>query len=145
MSETLTINLHNRQQAWADIQTRVFPFLATVLQASKTWVLTIKPETRSQQQNRLMWPLLTEFARQLEWPVNGRMEKISPDDWKDILTAAFKREMVRVAFGLDGGMVMLGQRTSKFSKAEFAQWIEFLYSTANDRGVRLPAWQGDVE
>jgi len=143
MSESLTIDLHNRQQAWAAIKAQVFPFLATAMQASRRWILTIKPETRSQAQNRLMWPILQEFSNQLEWPINGHMVKMEPDDWKDVLTAAFKRETVRLAMGLDGGVVMLGQRTSKFTKAEFSEWTEFLYATASARGVKLPVWEGD--
>ena len=137
---TLSITLHNRQQAWADIKEQVFPFLATALQASKKWVLTLKPETRTQAQNRLMWPLLTVFSQQLLWPVNGQMVTMDPDDWKDVLSAAFKGESVRLAMGINGGVVMLGQRTSKFTKAQFVEWIEFLYATAADRDVKLPAW-----
>ena len=143
MSESLSIDLHSRQQAWAAIKAQVFPFLATAMQASRRWILTIKPETRSQAQNRLMWPILQEFSKQLEWPINGHMVKMEPDDWKDVLTAAFKRETVRLAMGLDGGVVMLGQRTSKFTKAEFSEWTEFLYATAAARGVKLPTWEGD--
>jgi len=143
MSESLSIDLHNRQQARQALTEQVFPFLAIALQASKRFILTIKPETRSQSQNRLMWPILTEFSKQLDWPINGHMVKMEPDDWKDVLTAAFKRETVRLAMGLDGGVVMLGQRTSKFTKAEFSEWIEFLYATAAARGVKLPAWKGD--
>jgi hypothetical protein len=142
MSQSLTIDLHNRQQAWQAIKDQVFPFLKEAMQASRRWILTIKPETRNQAQNRLMWPILTEFSKQLDWPINGHMVKMDADDWKDVLTAAFKRETVRLAMGMDGGVVMLGQRTSRFTKAEFAEWIEFLYATAADRGVRLPAWQG---
>jgi len=140
MSESLSIDLHNRQQARQALTEQVFPFLAIALQASKRFILTIKPETRSQSQNRLMWPILTEFSKQLDWPINGHMVKMEPDDWKDVLTAAFKRETVRLAMGLDGGVVMLGQRTSKFTKAEFSEWIEFLYATAAARGVKLPAF-----
>jgi hypothetical protein len=139
---TLTINLINRQQAWDAIKSQVFPFLATCLQAGQHWILSIKPETRTQAQNRLMWPLLTVFANELLWPVNGRMVKMDADDWKDVLSAAFKGESVRLAMGLNGGVVLLGQRTSKFSKAEFSDWIEFLYATAADRGVKLPVWVG---
>jgi hypothetical protein len=90
-----------------------------------------------------MWPLLTVFANELLWPVNGRMVKMDADDWKDVLSAAFKGESVRLAMGLNGGVVLLGQRTSKFSKAEFSDWIEFLYATAADRGVKLPVWVGE--
>lgn len=139
----LTINLFNRQQAWEAIKTQVFPFLAGALQSGQQWILSIKPETRSQAQNRLMWPILSVFSRELLWPVNGAMVKMDEDDWKDVLSAAFKGETVRMAQGLNGGIVLLGQRTSKFTKAQFSDWIEFLYATAADRGVKLPAWDGE--
>lgn len=141
MSDTLTIELANRPQAWAAIKGQLYPFLAAVLQGGHRWILTLKPETRSQAQNRLMWPILTEFSRQLQWPINGQMVTMDADDWKDVLTAAFHGETVRVAMGLNGGVVMLGQRTSKFTKAQFSEWIEFLYATAALRGVKLPAWE----
>ena len=137
----MRIILTNRAQAWDAIKLQLFPYLKEVLQAGNRYVLTIKPETRSESQNRLMWPLLTAFSQQLQWPVNGYMVTMTPDDFKDVLTAAFKREAVRLAMGLDGGVVMLGQRTSKFTKAEFSEWIEFLNATAADRGVKLPAYE----
>lgn len=141
MSDRLEILLHNRAQAWSVIQSQLFPFLKEAMQAGRRWVLTLKLETRTQAQNRLMWPLLTAFSEQLEWPVNGRMTKLTPDEFKDVLSAGFHGEAVRLAMGLNGGVVMLGQRTSKFTKPQFAEWIEFLYATAADRGVRLPAWE----
>lgn len=141
MSDTLTIELANRPQAWAAIKGQLYPFLAAVLQGGHRWILTLKPETRTQAQNRLQWPILTEFSRQLQWPINGQMVTMDADDWKDVLTAAFHGETVRVAMGLNGGVVMLGQRTSKFTKAQFSEWIEFLYATAALRGVKLPAWE----
>ena len=137
MDESLTINLHNRQQAWQAIKTQVFPFLAQVLQGGRRWVLTLKLETRTQAQNRLMWPILTAFSRQLQWPVDGRMVTMQPHEWKDVLTAAFYGETVRLAMGLNGGVVLLGQRTRDFTKSKFSDWIEFLYATAADRGVVL--------
>lgn len=143
MSERLTLRLLNRQQAWSAIKSQVFPFLAQVLQGGHAYLLTLHAEDRTAAQNRLMWPILTAFSQQLLWPVNGRMERLAPDEWKDLLTAAFRGESVRLAMGLSGGVVMLGARTSKFSKAEFSEWIEFLYATAADREVVLPAWEGD--
>ena len=143
MSDTLTIDLINRQQAWQAIKVQVFPYLAQVLQSGQRFVLSIKPETRTAAQNRLSWPLLTVFSKELLWPVNGHMVKMEPDDWKDLLSAAFKGENVRLAMGLNGGVVLLGQRTSKFTKAEFSDWIEFLYATAADRDLKLPVWEGE--
>ena len=105
--------------------------------APSGYSVTIAEPTRSLEANAAQWPILQAFADQLEWPVNGRMEKLTPEEFKDILTAAFRRETVRVAMGLDGGMVMLGQRTSKFSKREFSDWLEFLHATAAARGVEL--------
>ena len=46
-----------------------------------------------------------------------------------------KRVSVRVAMGMDGGMVMLGSRTSKFSVREMSEFIEFLHATAVARDV----------
>jgi hypothetical protein len=140
MNDTLTVPLRNRQQAWDAIKAQVFPFLSAVMQAGSVWILSIKLETRTQSQNRLMWPLLTEFSKQLVWPVNGAMVKMTPDEWKDVLTAAWAGEAIRLAMGINGGVVMLGQRTSKFTKKQFGEWIEFLYATAADRDVKLPAW-----
>ena len=142
-ADQITLELHNRPQAWALMQSQLHPFLAASLQQGKRLVLTVKFETRSQAQNRLMWPILTEFSKQLQWPVDGRMVTMEPCEWKDALTAAFKCENVRLAMGLNGGVVLLGQRTSKFTKTQFAEWIEFLYATAVDRGVKLPAWKDE--
>lgn len=140
MSESLTIYLFNRVQAWAAITGQLYPFLQAALQGGRTWVLTLKLETRTQAQNRLMWPLLTCFSKQKLWPVNGEMVEMTPDEWKDVLSSAFYGETMRLAMGLNGGVVMLGRRTSKFNKKQFSEWIEFLYATGAERGVDLPEW-----
>jgi hypothetical protein len=110
------------------------------------WVLNHAPDgwhvvgsepTRNLEQNAAQWPILEAFSKQLQWPVNGHMVTMTPEEWKDLLTAAFRQETVRLAMGLNGGVVMLGQRTSKFSKAAFSDWLEFLNATAAMRGVNL--------
>lgn len=108
-----------------------------VSKAPDGFVVTVKDPSRSLDQNAAMWPLLEAFSRQLEWPVNGRMVKMEPDEWKDVLTAAFKGEQVRLAMGLNGGVVMLGLRTSKMGKRMFSDFLEFLHATAADRGVTV--------
>jgi len=108
-----------------------------VLAAPDGYYVEIKPPTRNLAQNSAQWPILEAFAQQLQWPINGQTVKITADDWKDILTCAFRNELPRVAMGLSGGMVLLGQRTSKFSKREFSDWLEFLHATAADRGVMV--------
>lgn len=109
--------------------------LEAVRSAPQGFAVTVGEPSRNTDQNAAMWPILEAFSEQLVWPVNGRMEKLSPEEWKDLLSAAFRKEQNRVAQGLDGGFVMLGQRTSRFSKREFSDWLEFLHATAADRDV----------
>lgn len=101
------------------------------------YVMTLKEATRTLDQNSAQWPILEAFSNQLEWPINGQMTRIMAEDWKDILTCAFRNESPRVAMGLNGGMVLLGQRTSQFGKREFSEWMEFLWSVAAERGVSV--------
>lgn len=108
-----------------------------VRNAPDGFCVTVAEPTRSLEANAAQWPILQAFADQLKWPVNGSMESLTAEEFKDILTAAFKRETVRVAMGLDGGMVMLGARTSQMGKREFSEWLEFLHTTAALRGVEL--------
>jgi len=101
-------------------------------------VVTIREGDRTLEQNAAQWPILDAFSKQLAWPVNGHMSRLSPEEWKDILTAAFRKgEKQHVALGIDGGFVLLGLRTSRMGKKEFSDWLEFLNATAADRGVVL--------
>lgn len=93
-------------------------------------IAEFKDASRTLDQNAAQWPILQCFAKQKQWPVNGVLEWITDDEYKDILTAAFYQENVRLAAGLDGGVVMLGRRTSKFKKKEFSDWLEFLHAAA---------------
>jgi hypothetical protein len=110
-----------------------------ILAAPEGWTVIIRPSDRTIDQNAAQWPILDAFAKQVQWPVNGAMQLISAEDWKDILTAAFRQERPRVAQGLDGSMVLLGLRTSRFSKQTFSDWLDFLNAVAIDRGVILDA------
>ena len=109
--------------------------MAAVSNAPDGFVVSVKESSRSLDQNALLWVLLKAFSDQLKWPVNGAMVALSPDEWKDVLSAAYKREAVKVAMGLDGGVVMLGCRTSKFTVREMSEFLEFLHATAAARDV----------
>ena len=104
----------------------------------KSMQVTIEPETRTTANNRAQWPILNAFSEQLLWPVNGAMTKLTGEEWKHILTAAYRQETARVAQGLDGGMVLIGHRTREFKKNEWSDWLEFLNSVAADRDVKIP-------
>lgn len=108
------------------------------LPTDKSMMVTIQKVTRTLAHNAVQWPILNAFSEQLLWPVNGAMVKLSGDEWKDILTAAYRQETTRIAQGLDGGMVMLGHKTREFKKDEWPEWMAFLESVAADRGVKVP-------
>ena len=109
--------------------------LDAIHDAPDGYVVQISEPTRNLDQNAAMWPILEAFSRQLQWPVNGALCWLTPDEWKDILTAAFRQEQARVTPGLNGGMVFLGMRTSKMGKKVFSEFLEFLHATAIDRDV----------
>ena len=109
----------------------------SVLEAPEGYIVTIQEPTRNLEQNAAMWVILTAWSKQKEWPVNGQMVKLTPEDWKEILTASFDREMVRIAQGLDGGMVLLGHRTSKWGRKRFSEWLEFLHAASAHHGVEI--------
>lgn len=106
--------------------------------------VTFKEANRTTGQNAVQWPILESFSRQLMWPVNGSMVRMSAEEWKDVLSAAFRGESVRLAQGIDGGVVMLGMRTSQMSKKQFSEWLEFLQAIAAERGVVLDRETAEV-
>ena len=114
MSETLTIDLHNRQQARQALTAQVFPFLAAVLQADKKWVLTIKPRPRTVKQNRRYWGngVLKQIAEQAV--VNGKM--YTADVWHELA----KRNFIGVIELPDGSVV--GKSSTKLTTVEFADF-----------------------
>jgi len=111
--------------------------VAAVAEAPAGYVVTVEEPKRNTEQNALLWVWLTAFSLQLDWPVNGERVKISADEWKDILSAGYRKYHPRIALGIDGGMVMLGMRTSRMGKREFADFIDYIGAVAADRGVTL--------
>jgi len=91
--------------------------------------------TRSGEQNDKMWAMLGDISRQVQWPVDGRMVYMPDEDWKDVLSAALKKEQ-RVAQGVAGGFVMLGQRTSKMKVADMSDLIELMYAFGSEHDVQ---------
>lgn len=108
-----------------------------VTNAPDGFCVQIKEPKRNLEQNALLWELLEKFSNQLKWPVNGQFERLTSEEWKDILSAAFNQEHVRTAVGLNGGLVMLGMRTSVMSKKRFSEFVEFIQAIAADRGIDL--------
>lgn len=102
-------------------------------------VLEVRPEKRSNPQNRLLHALIADIAAQVEWAGAKR----EPEVWKRLLTAAWSRvhgQHVEVLPALDGhGVDLVPARTSKLTKAECADLCEFITAWGVDQGVRFTA------
>lgn len=97
-------------------------------------VVEVREETRTDKQNRLMWPLLKDLSDQVIW--HG--EKLGREEWKDLITVLVnqtKDEEQRSAPGINGGRVYFGVRTSKSSKRYMVEVIEAIYWFGTERGV----------
>ena len=102
-----------------------------VMEAPDGHVVTIKEQTRKLEQNAKMWAMLADLESQADW--HGI--RLNAEEWKDLLSAGLVQS--RVVPNLEGnGFVILGQRTSKLTKSQFAALIELLYAFGTDRGVK---------
>jgi hypothetical protein len=109
-----------------------------VLRAPMGYAVRVGEANRSLDQNAAQWPILEAFAEQRQWAVNGKLEWLKPEEWKDVLTPAFEQDNdLRLAAGWNGGVVMLGKRTSKFGKKKFSAWLDWLNAAAAQIGVEV--------
>ncbi len=133
MSDKLTLPMWEPVQAHKAMTSLIWPNLKAQLAAGRRMVLELRPEKRSDPQNRRMWAMLGDIAEQVDW----YGQKLSAEDFKHILSASLKKQ--RAVQGLDGGFVVLGLSTSKMSKAEMSELQELIEAFGAERGVRFSA------
>jgi hypothetical protein len=131
MAERLTLPLWNAQQGHQALLRAWSEYAKPMLIAGHRLVLEVKPEKRSDPQNRRLWAMLTEVSKQVEW----YGQTLSPEDWKHIFTASLQK--TRAVPGIDGGIVVLGQSTSRMTKAEMCDLQTLIEAFAAERGVLL--------
>jgi len=91
--------------------------------------LEVKPEKRSDAQNRRLWAMLTEISRQVDW----YDQKLTAEEWKHVFSASLSKQ--KVVPGLDGGFVVLGLSTSKMTKGEMSDMQTLMEAFGAERGV----------
>ena len=136
MAERITLSMYEPVQAHKALM-HAWTHAKAWLTAGHRLVLEIRPEKRSDPQNRRLWAMLRDISQQVDWHGN----KLSDDEWKDVFTAALKRQ--KVVPGLDGGFVVCGQRTSKMTKAEMSELQELMEAFGAQQGVKFKAWEGE--
>lgn len=99
-------------------------------------VVKISPEKRSDDQNAKMWAMLSDVSRSKP---EGRRH--IPEVWKCLFMQACGHE-VTFEHGLDGRPFPLGFHSSKLTKAQMSDLIEFIYSYGAKHGVRWSDYYG---
>ena len=136
MAERLTLPLINAQQAHQAIQTAWKHAKGWLMASDTRLTLEIRPEKRSDAQNRRLWAMLADISAQVDW----YGQKLTSEEWKDVFSASLKR--TKVVPGLDGGFVVCGQSTSKMTKAEMCELQELMEAFGAERGVQFRAPEG---
>jgi len=104
------------------------------------WV-EIHEETRTVEQNRLLWPILTLWAKKIQMVVNGNPIFVAKEAWKVAHLADFRREhgdSGLYALTPGGILVPLGFETHTMGKHEFADFLTFILAETGERGMELP-------
>lgn len=108
-----------------------------MLISGRRMVLELKAESRSLKQNARLWAMLTDVSQQVDW--YGR--KLTQEEWKHVFTAALTKH--DVVPGIDGGFVVLGQSTSKMTRAQMVDLQTLMEAFGADKGVQWsPTSQG---
>lgn len=127
-----TIHLRDAQQGHKAYTALWMEIKATLIAGQKL-VVSVKPETRSLEQNDRMWALLTDVSEQVDW--YGK--KLTPLEWKHVISAALWKQ--KVVPGIDGGFVVLGLSTSKLSRSAMSDLQTLIEAFGAERGVRFSA------
>lgn len=136
MTERLTLSLWERDQAHKAVM-HAWAQAKKLIADGKRLTLELRPEKRSDAQNRRLWSMLADISEQVEW--HGH--RLTSEEWKDVFTAALKR--TKVVPGLDGGFVVCGQSTSRMTKAEMAELQTLMEAFGAQQEVRFKVWEGE--
>lgn len=105
---------------------------ALVFAAPERAVVNIREESRSSEQNAKLWAMLSEISRAKP---EGR--NLPPDVWKCIFMHACGHQC-QFQPSLDGnGVVPLGFKSSRLTKAEFSDLIECIQAFAAQHEIEL--------
>lgn len=130
MPDKITLLLYEPVQAHRAI-TEAYKHAKAWLMAGHRLTLEIRPEKRSDAQNRRLWAMLTEISQQVDW----YGQKLTAEEWKHVFSASLKRQ--KAVPGLDGGFVVLGQSTSKMTKTEMSELQTLMEAFGAEHGVKF--------
>ena len=117
--------------SWITTRAELETAFKTVAKLPYGYMIKVMERTRTDEQNKLLWPLLHEFEKQAD--INGR--KFKDFQWKSIMLEQLGHEQDFLP-SLDGSRWFpAGLRSSKLGVKQFSDLIELIYSEAASRGV----------
>lgn len=131
MSDRLTMRMINAQQGHQSLM-QAWTHAKALLMAGHRLVLEIKQETRSTEQNALMWSCLNDLSNQVTW--FGK--KLTKEGWKDFITGHLDgQDLLPNMDGTGFISIQRGRSTSKMSKAEMTAVIDLAHAFGAEQGV----------
>jgi NinB protein len=95
------------------------------------YVCEIRPETRRDRQNRLLWPLIEDVRKHCDpegvW---------TADQWKLRFMNELDNEMQMLPCLYGGGSFVVGQRSSQLSVQMFSNLVEMIFKFGAEKGVQ---------
>lgn len=92
-------------------------------------VMTIEPAKRTIPQNSRFWAMLSDVSRSMP---GGRRH--TPETWRDLFMHAMGHS-TRFEMGLNGEPFPVGFRSSKLTKAQMGELMEFISAWGAENGV----------
>lgn len=129
--EKITLKLWSPIQAAKELPA-VWQWIKAMLVAGHRLALEVRPETRSLEQNQIMWSCLTDLSNQVEW-FGKRLKK---EGWKDFITGHLDgQDLVPNMDGTGFISIQLGRSTSQMTIKEMIAVIELCHAFGADKGV----------
>lgn len=123
------VQAHKRlMEAWTHVK--------AWLMAGHRLVLEIRPETRSDAQNKLLHALIGDVSKQKEW----MGKKMPPEAWKVLFVSGHSvatKQGAELVPGLEGEFCNIRESTARMGKARLASLVEYILAWCALNGVEL--------
>lgn len=146
MSDKLTLRLWEPAQAHKAILS-AYAHAKNWIMAGHRLILEIRPETRSDAQNRLLHALFADVARQAQWMGKKR----TPAEWKVLFVSGHSvvtKEGAELVPGIEGEFCNIRESTARMSKARLSSLCEYVMAWCANNDVTLQdarQWAVDPE
>ena len=131
--DTFTARLFNPQQGYQALLAARMHAKAWLV-AGQRLILEIRPETRSDAQNRLLHALIGDVAKQAEWLGKKR----AAIEWKILFVsghAVATKQGAEMIPGLENEFVNIRESTAKMGSKRISSLVEYIYAWGALHGV----------